>query len=106
MNISEEDRVRILVWASRHPDIKAVYLFGSRARGDNRLDSDIDLALVMRPTEDKDAYNVWRAWHDAYQKNPDLHLSHQVQLEWYEKGCGLEIVGPAVEREGMLLYSV
>lgn len=37
--------------------IKAVYLFGSRARGDHRADSDYDLLLLVRDnftTHDKD----------------------------------------------------
>lgn len=30
----------------RYPDIEAVYLFGSRAEGNTRADSDLDLAIV------------------------------------------------------------
>ena len=40
------------------PKVKAVYLFGSRARGDHKVDSDYDLLLVVRDsftTEDKDS---------------------------------------------------
>ena len=33
-------------WAEAEPLIRRVYLFGSRARGDNRSDSDIDLAIL------------------------------------------------------------
>ena len=32
----------------RYPDIQAVYLFGSRAAGGGRRDSDLDLAVVPR----------------------------------------------------------
>ena len=35
-------------WAAKEPLVRRVYLFGSRARGDNRPDSDIDLAVVCR----------------------------------------------------------
>ena len=49
VNLSENDRADIVAWAKRHPEIKQVYLYGSRARGDNREDSDIDLALVLNP---------------------------------------------------------
>lgn len=31
--------------SSKHPEIKKVVLFGSRARGDNLIKSDIDLAI-------------------------------------------------------------
>ena len=106
MNISEEDNRRIVEWARKHPGIRAVYLYGSRARMDNSADSDIDLGVSMVPTSHDDAYNVWWNWHERYKANLDLHLSHPVHLEWYEKGAGLERVGPGVERDGELIYPV
>jgi predicted nucleotidyltransferase len=105
MNISEEDKRRIVEWACKRPEIRAVYLFGSRARGTNDPDSDIDLGVRMFPTSHDDSYNVWWGWHERYKANPDLHLSHEVHLEWYEKDAGLERVGKGVERDGKLLYS-
>lgn len=30
-----------------HPDAQAIYLFGSHARGDQRADSDVDLAVLL-----------------------------------------------------------
>jgi hypothetical protein len=106
MSLSDEDQVAIFEWAEKHPAIQEVWLYGSRAKGGSRPDSDIDLAIVMRGTGDADrAYNEWSKWHYEYSQGPDLHLSHRVHLEWYEKGAGLERVGPAVERDGVLLYT-
>lgn len=34
--------------AERHPEIAAVYLFGSVARGEARADSDVDLGIVFK----------------------------------------------------------
>ena len=103
MNISEEDRKKIVEWAAIHPEILEVYLYGSRARGDNREDSDIDLAVVMRPDEGQDnAYAVWVFWEEH--KNPNLILTHDVHLEWYEEGAGLKQVGSGVENDGIKLY--
>jgi predicted nucleotidyltransferase len=36
----------VSAWAVTEPLIRRIYLFGSRARGDNRPDSDIDLAIL------------------------------------------------------------
>ncbi|MEM8631822.1 MAG: nucleotidyltransferase domain-containing protein [Pseudomonadota bacterium] len=103
MNISESDRKKIAEWAASHPEILEVYQYGSRARGDNREDSDIDLAIVVRPDEGQDnAYAVWVFWEER--KNPNLNLAHDVHLEWSEKDAGLERVGPAVEKDGIRLY--
>lgn len=103
MNISEQDRQRIVDWARSHSEIRKVYLYGSRARGTNRPDSDIDLAIVMKATNDESQI-VWMDWIRKYRASPDLHLNHPVDLKWYEKGAGLERVGTGVERDGILLY--
>ncbi|MBQ3443149.1 MAG: nucleotidyltransferase domain-containing protein [Selenomonadaceae bacterium] len=44
-NLDKEDEKRIIELAKKY-GIEKVILFGSRARGDNRPDSDIDLALL------------------------------------------------------------
>ncbi len=104
MNLSSEDHQKITEWAKDHPDIKCIYLYGSRARGDNRPDSDIDLAVEMKPNDEESIYTTWIYWHRDYLQAPDLHLTHEVQLEWYEKNAGLEKVGPGVEKDGLLIY--
>lgn len=43
-NLDKEDEKRIIELAKKY-DIEKVILFGSRARGDNRPDSDVDFAL-------------------------------------------------------------
>lgn len=104
MNITEADRRAIVNWARRHREIKAVYLYGSRARGDNRPDSDIDLAVVMRSGDEDEALGAWIFFHNKFEKRPDLQLSQEVDLDWYMKGAGLERVGPGVEKNGILIY--
>lgn len=105
MNISKNDIEAIKLWANRHKEILQVWLYGSWARGDNRPDSDIDLAIVMRRDEGQDnAFAVWVFWNKT--EKPNLHLSHEVHLEWYEKDAGLKRVGPGFEKDGILLYSV
>lgn len=101
----EADRVAIVEWAERHSEIKRVYLYGSRARGDHRVDSDIDLAIeVSAQLGDSDSFTTWMYWKQDYDASPDLHLSVEVQLEWYEKDAGLERVGKGVEKDGVLLF--
>ncbi len=104
MNLSESDRTKIVEWANRHSEIGQVYLYGSRARGDNQPDSDNDLAIVMNARPDEEAAGVFIWWHQQYKANPDLGLSHPVHIEWYEREAGLELVGTGVERDGILLF--
>ncbi len=97
MNLSDEDSLEIVTWAKRHPLIKQVYLYGSRARGDNRENSDIDLAIEMD-------FQEWFEWNRKFKESPDLHLSHIVHVEWYKKDASLQRVGLAVQKDGVLLY--
>ena len=39
--------------------IKSAYLYGSHVKGTARDDSDIDIAIVMEPIEDKEYYNIF-----------------------------------------------
>lgn len=98
MDISEEDSALIASWAKRHPLIEQVWLYGSRARGTSRADSDIDLAVVMD-------FNAWFDWYAQHKTKPDLHLPHEVDLEWYDPAAtDSERVGPGVKQDGILLY--
>lgn len=45
MNLDKEIRDGVIEAAKEFSTIKKVVLFGSRARGDNKLRSDIDLAV-------------------------------------------------------------
>ena len=105
MNVAPQDLQKIRAWAQTHEVIQRVWLYGSRARGDNQPDSDIDLAIVTRlDTGQDNADAVWMFWHQDFKETPDLHLSHEVHLEWYEDGAGSERVGRGVERDGILIY--
>jgi Polymerase beta, Nucleotidyltransferase len=46
-------------WVDDIPGVRAVYLFGSRVRGDHRDDSDIDLRLFVHEWEGDDLTTDW-----------------------------------------------
>ena len=65
-----EDAIREATVVARYArafyraDLKAVWLYGSRARGDNRPDSDLDVLLVRDPPNGLDPIHVPREWAD------------------------------------------
>src|SRR5690348_1567875 len=66
--IPSEWIAKIQDWARHHDRIAAVYLFGSRAKGLHRPDSDVDLAVLIDGSDpdERDAYGIcvaalWRA---------------------------------------------
>jgi predicted nucleotidyltransferase len=89
------------------PEVRAVVAFGSRARGDGRPDSDLDLAVIsalpkLEPADKQAAWNrhthslgrvgvgvdlIVNGWQDA---------AHLAQSRWHVMGD--------VAREGQVLY--
>ena len=94
-------------------DARCVILFGSRARGDHRHDSDIDLAVVTAETE-LDAQQR----HDLRERARAAALSAAVELpnhidvivwtdaEYRVKKRSINHVAGRAWREGMVLYGV
>ncbi len=80
----------------RHPKVRKVILFGSRAKGNFRTGSDIDLALVG---EDIDHEELLRIYNDI----DDLGLLYKVDLLHYEEKQGTPI-GEPIDRAGKVFY--
>tara|TARA_R110001606_G_scaffold54703_1_gene133972 strand:- start:1279 stop:1608 length:330 start_codon:yes stop_codon:yes gene_type:complete len=105
IGITDEDKEKIIAWASERRAVRRVYLFGSRARGNHRPDSDVDLAIEMLGKNLEARYGSWMFWDDENKKGRRLILPYPVQLEWYDpEDVTLEIVGPAVRTDGILVY--
>lgn len=51
MDISDEAAERLRAWAAAQNAVRGLWLFGSRAKGTSRPDSDFDIALVLAPPE-------------------------------------------------------
>ena len=51
----------IKVEVSRFPEVRAAYLFGSRARGDFKAQSDIDIAIDAPTMTDNHFAQLWNA---------------------------------------------
>ncbi len=49
MDLTDQQQRRVREWAKRTPSVEEVWLFGSRAKGRAKPDSDVDLALTLRP---------------------------------------------------------
>jgi hypothetical protein len=91
-------RVRTLLtavraWVADRPDVVAVALVGSWARGDARPDSDVDLVLVVR---DIAGYLAFPGWLAAFGKPGDTaREAHGVATSlrvWYADGPEVEFL--------------
>jgi predicted nucleotidyltransferase len=60
MDMREEWLRDLRSWASKNESVRQLWLFGSRARGDSREDSDVDLALALIPPVGKHDFALHR----------------------------------------------
>ena len=88
--------------AALHP--VRIYLFGSRARGDHRIDSDYDIYIVM-PNETKKINPLYGTAYCAIQDvrslPVDLAINTEATFNRRKTGPTLEKI---VAREGVVLY--
>ena len=51
MQLTDEQLAIIITWAKKTPEVQAVFLYGSRAKGTAKPDSDVVLALSIKGLE-------------------------------------------------------
>ncbi len=92
----------IIVWANQEPLIEAVYIYGSRARGSHRQNSDLDVAVIVGGSDDEErlanALSEDRRWVAALQSR----LPVKLHFEWAIGHDG--IVATAIRDHGCLVY--
>ena len=87
MDISENELQGIRKWASQTASVKEVWLFGSRANGRARPDSDIDLAIeLMPPAGNHDwALGSYTRFGDEWQRELAKITGRHVSLELMDR---------------------
>jgi predicted nucleotidyltransferase len=86
MDMPHEWLRELCLWAKANRNVRELWLFGSRAQGCSRPDSDVDLAIALMPPESKTQWSSFTNWF--------FDKSWKRQLE--------EIVGRHVSFEGMV----
>ena len=99
-----ETLARCLEAMDRVLPLKAVYLFGSHARGEARPDSDVDLCLVAEgATEQLKAAQRWRVAISEIRPKPALSLLPIAPQRLQEKQTTGDYFFQTVLREGIQL---
>lgn len=103
----EIDQAKGLVhsWAAAHPIITKVWIYGSRARGTHRDDSDLDVAVQVRGDYTIDEqFSVWMSASSELQVSLQSLLPILVQLEWYGNESETEIIHSGIAEGSLLVY--
>jgi predicted nucleotidyltransferase len=75
---------KFAAWADSKPAVRRAWAYGSRLRGTQREDSDLDLALEIETSGSEDeAWNEWMAESDDWKAELEELSQLNVQLEWY-----------------------
>ncbi len=69
-------------WADRTKIVTRLYFFGSRARGDYRTDSDLDICVEILG-DDGEAYGTWILKEDTWKKEVDALSPYKIHLVLY-----------------------
>ena len=110
MNLDEISRIASL-WCAGKPFVRRAWIFGSRARGTNRADSDIDIALdVIGVLRFEDGYTAFFNDHLVWQQDIQKLFTLRVHLSHYNESYDRLIdkstpdIRPKVDNEGKLIY--
>jgi predicted nucleotidyltransferase len=90
-------------WAEDEPLVEAVYLFGSRIRGDARPESDLDVAVQLRCQQEKIVLK-WMRNSERWLAHLKERLPVEIHLKLYDPDNPSQTVVAAVKGHGVLIY--
>ena len=102
MQLSNNDEIAITEWAKACPLIAEVWLYGSRAKGNSRNDSDIDLAVITVGDTVGGRLAAYIFEVAGWRKR--LKLSSEVHLNQYDPEAVDTDVSREIERDCILIY--
>jgi len=104
MDMRDEWLRGLCAWAATNGNVRQLWLFGSRARGDAREDSDVDIALALMPPDGKTdwALGAYFAFESEWKQQLKAVVERDVSIEPLVSGTDADV---RVRREGKLLWA-
>jgi predicted nucleotidyltransferase len=90
----EMDKIQVVI--SKHPSVEKVIIYGSRAKGNNRPNSDIDFALVGNNINLSEQFNIEN-------QLDDLLLPYKIDVAIYHKITNTDLI-EHIDRRGKIFY--
>ncbi|HEC58175.1 hypothetical protein LCGC14_0484130 [marine sediment metagenome] len=91
-------------WARKKPEIKNVQFFGSRVKGANREDSDLDVAIeLIQGLDECGGLSAWMRNSDKWSKELNELIPYEVQAEWND-GENTDLINKGLLEACLLVY--
>lgn len=91
-------------WAKEKAQIKKVLFFGSRVKGTELPDTDIDVAIQLNPNIDESGgLATWMNCCDEWRSELSELLPYKVQMEW-DNGRGTRVIEKGLSEASLLVY--
>lgn len=92
-------------WAATHLEIARVVIFGSRARGDHRPDSDLDVAVELgRSRWDEAPLAIWITSAETWRRELAPNLPWPVDLQWNDNSGETPLVSAGIQKGHIVAY--
>jgi predicted nucleotidyltransferase len=94
-------------WAACQPLVLRAWIFGSRARGTSRSDSDVDVAIEVRALRgDSGPLVTFIFEKDKLKRSLEAALLIDVDLQWYGGPTETPTTHAGLKRSSVLVYQV
>lgn len=104
MAVSESDIAAIRAWAASHSVVRRVWVFGSRVRGTERPESDLDIAVEHDAMPgDSDAFTTAISEAENWRMELAPRLSVKLDLQSYIPGL-TSTIQAGLDESSLLVY--
>ena len=105
MAAAEAQREVLRSWASTTPCVRKLWIYGSRAKGTFKADSDLDVAVQIDPIDpDETAYASWFHEKGGWQAELQKRLDVTLDLEWFDPNGSTPTIAKGLSEGNVVIY--